>query len=157
MAELLVRRTPNYNIVGSSPAKKPVGSSKPSHVGYGWRQWCLGWLSCKWVPGYRQRWKLYLDYPWHLEVCEQVCIYTPRGVEQVTDVTGLPGVIICKALWPSFSQEKRYIRTAYYYYVPLWTVQGTEWSTCYSDQAHYMYKLGHQKTCFEVGQKTRPA
>ncbi len=39
---------------------------------------------------------LYLDYPWRLEACERV--YTPRGVEQVTDVTGLPGVIICKAL-----------------------------------------------------------
>ncbi len=94
--------------------QKPVGSSKPSHVGYGWRQWCLGSLSHKWVPGYRQRWQLYLDYPWRLEACERV--YTPRGVEQVMDVTGLPGIIICKALWASFSQEKRYIRTAYHYY-----------------------------------------
>ena len=33
------------------------------------------------------------DYPWRLEACERV--YTPRGVEQVMDVTGLPGVIIC--------------------------------------------------------------
>ncbi len=51
---------------------------------------------------------------WRLEASERV--YTPRGVERVTEWTGLPGVIICKALWASFGQEKRYIRTAYYYY-----------------------------------------
>ncbi len=39
---------------------------------------------------------VYVYYPWRLEACKQV--YTPRGVEQVTDVTGLPGIIICKAL-----------------------------------------------------------
>ncbi len=32
---------------------------------------------------------------WHLEACKP--LYTPKGVEQVMDVTGLPGVIICKA------------------------------------------------------------
>ncbi len=69
---------------------------KPSRVGYGWRQWCLGSLSRKCVPGYRQRRQLYLDYPWRLEACKRV--YTPQGVEQVTDITGLPGVIVCKAL-----------------------------------------------------------
>ncbi len=45
------------------------------------------------------RLQLYLDYPWCLEVCKWV--YTPQGVEQVMDVTmvtGLSGVIICKAL-----------------------------------------------------------
>ncbi len=52
MAEWLARRIPNHKIVGSSPAK---GSSKPSRVGYGWRQWCLGSLSRKRVPGCRQR------------------------------------------------------------------------------------------------------
>ncbi len=39
-----------------------------------------------------------------LEACERV--YTPQGVEQVIDVTGLPGVIMCKALWASFGKEK---------------------------------------------------
>ncbi len=62
---------------GFESCQKPVGSSKPSRVGYGWRQWCLGSLSRKWVPGYRQRWQLYLDYPWRLEACERV--YTPPG------------------------------------------------------------------------------
>ncbi len=115
MAEWLARRTPQPQDRGFESCQKPFGSSKkPSRVGYGWRQWCLGSLSRKWVPGYRQRWQLYLDYPWRLEACEGV--YTPRGVEQVTNVTGLPGVIICKALWATFSQKKRYIRTAYYYY-----------------------------------------
>ncbi len=37
-----------------------------------------------------------------------------RQDRTITDVTGLPGIIICKALWASFGQEKRYIRTAYY-------------------------------------------
>ncbi len=57
----------------------------------------------KWVPsdhGDRQRWQLYLGYPWRLEACKWV--YAPQGVEQVTDVTGLLGVIICKALWARF-------------------------------------------------------
>ncbi len=52
---------------GFESCQKPVGSSKLSRVGCGWRHWCLGSLSRKWVPGYRQRWQLYLDYPWHLE------------------------------------------------------------------------------------------
>ncbi len=104
MAEWLEVRTSDSQSQdhGFKSRQKPVGSSKPSRVGYGWRQWCLGSLSCKWVPGYsmyRQRLQLYLDYPWHLEACERV--YTPQGVEQVMDVTGLPGVIICKALWDS--------------------------------------------------------
>ncbi len=86
---------------------------KPSRMGYGWQQWGLGSLSRKWVPGYRQRWKLYLDYPWRLEACKRV--YAPQEVEQVTDITGLPWVIICKALWATFGKKKRYIRTAYYY------------------------------------------
>ncbi len=72
------------------------------------------------VPGYRPRWQLYLDYPWRLEAGNRV--YTPQGVEQVTDITGLPG-IICKALWASFSKKKRYIRTAYYYYYYCWGTQ----------------------------------
>ena len=86
-------------------------TAKPSRVGYGWRQWCLGSLSRKWVPGDRQRWQLY-NYPWRLEACKR--LYTPQGVEQVTDITGVPG-IICKALWASFGKKKHYIRTAYYY------------------------------------------
>ncbi len=90
---------------GFESRQKPVGSSKPSRVGCGWRQWCLGSLSRKWVPGYRQRWQLYLDYPWRLEACKRV--YTPQGIEQVTDITGLPG-IICKALWASFGKKKCY-------------------------------------------------
>ena len=73
------------------------------------------------VPGYRPRWQLYLDYPWRLEAGNRV--YTPQGVEQVTDITGLPGIIICKALWASFSKKKRYIRTAYYYYYYCWGTQ----------------------------------
>ena len=52
---------------------------KPSRVGYGWWQWCLGSLSRKWLPAERQRWQLYLlDYPWRLEVCKWV--YAPQGV-----------------------------------------------------------------------------
>ncbi len=104
MAEWLARRPPNHKIVGSSPAKTSWLIKKPSRVGYGWRQWCLGSLSRKWVPGYRQRWQLYLDYPWRLEACKRV--YTPQGVEQVMDVTGLPGIIICKALWASLGKGK---------------------------------------------------
>ncbi len=84
---------PQYR--GFESRQKPVGSSKPSRVGCGWRQWCLGSLSRKWVAGYRQRWHLYLDYQWRLEACERV--YTPRGVKHVTDWTGLTGVIICTA------------------------------------------------------------
>ncbi len=83
-----------------------LSHQKPSRVGYGWRQRCLGSLSRKWVPGYRQRWQLYLDYPCRLEVCKRVYTGTPQGVEQVMDVTGLPGVMICKALWASFGKEK---------------------------------------------------
>ncbi len=47
MAEWLARRTPNHRIVGSGPAKSQTAYQKPSHVGYGWRQWCLGSLSRK--------------------------------------------------------------------------------------------------------------
>ncbi len=42
-----------------------------------------------------RKWQLYLDCKWRLEACKRV--YTPQGVEQVMDITGLPGVIICKA------------------------------------------------------------
>ncbi len=83
-------------------------------IGYGWQQWCLGSLSHKWVPGDRPRWQLYLNYLWCLEACERV--YSPGSWAGDGCITGLPGIIICKALWASFDQEKRYIRTAYYYY-----------------------------------------
>ncbi len=89
---------------GFESRQNQLAHQKPSRVGYRWRQWCLASLSRKWVPGYRQRWQLYLDYPWCLEACKQV--YTPQGVERVMDVTGLPGVIIYKALWASFGKEK---------------------------------------------------
>ena len=40
---------------------------------------------------------------------------TPQGVNQVMDIlTGLPGIIIFKALWATFCKEKWYIGTAYY-------------------------------------------
>ncbi len=97
---------PNHKIVGLSPAEA-TAQQNPSRVGYGWRQWCLGSLSRKWVPGDRQRWQLYLYYPWRLDACKPV--YAPQGVEQVTDVTGLSGVIICKGRWASFGKKKRYI------------------------------------------------
>ncbi len=89
---------------------------KPSCVSYGWQQWCLGSLHHKWVPGDRQWWQYYLDYPWHFEACVSRDVYTPQGVEEVMDVTDLPGVIIYKALWASFSKEKWYLRTTYYYW-----------------------------------------
>ena len=104
MVEWLARQTPNQKIVGSSLAKSQLAPQKPSHVGYGWRQWYLSSFNRKWVPGYRQRWQLYLDYPWRLEVCKRV--YTPQGGEQVMDAKGLPGIVICKALWASFGKEK---------------------------------------------------
>ncbi len=98
---------------GFESRRSHLAHHKPSRLGYGWRQWCLGSLCRKWVPGDRQKWQLYLDYLWRLEACKRV--YTPHGVDQVTDVTGLPGVIICKALWASFGKKKRYVRTAYYF------------------------------------------
>ncbi len=66
MAEWLARQTPNHKFMGSSAAKNQL-AQKPSRMGYGWEQWCLGSLSRKWVPGYRQICQLYLDYPWRLE------------------------------------------------------------------------------------------
>ncbi len=111
MAKWLASWTPNHKIVGSSPTKATwLIKNHPA--------WATGddlsSLSQKWVPGNRQTWQLYLNYPWHLEACER--LYTPQGVEQVMHVTGLLRVIICKAFWTRFIQEKRYIRTAYYYF-----------------------------------------
>ncbi len=112
MAKWLECRTPNYKIVSSSPTKlKPLGWSNPFRVGHGWRQLCLSSLSLKWVPGNRQRWQLYLDYAWLLEACKRV--YSPRGVEQVVDVTSLPGVMICKALWAGFGKKKCYFERSF--------------------------------------------
>ena len=47
MDEWLARLTPNHKIVGSSPAQSQSAHQKSSGVGYVWRQWCLGSLSCK--------------------------------------------------------------------------------------------------------------
>ncbi len=108
MGEWLARRTPQPQDRGFESCQNQLAHQKPSRVGYGWWQWCLCSLSRKWVPGYRQRWQLYLDYQWRLEACKWV--YTPQGVEQVMDITGLPGIIICKALWASFGKEKALYR-----------------------------------------------
>ncbi len=68
---------------GFESRQKPVGSSKPSRVGCGWRQWCLGSLSHKWVPGYRQRWQLYLDYPKRVSGCILLGELSMWWIEQV--------------------------------------------------------------------------
>ncbi len=53
---------------------------------------CSGSLSHKWEPGNTQRKLLYLD---HLCAGCMLC----EGIEKVLVWTGVPGVIICKALW----------------------------------------------------------
>ncbi len=45
-----------------------------------------------------------LSFPWRLEACKRV--YTPQGVKQVMDVTGLPGVVICKGHSASFGKDQ---------------------------------------------------
>ncbi len=103
MAEWLARRTPMHKIVGSSPAKNSCliknlpAWATGAHNGASVHSAVNEYLAIN-------RDGLYLDYPWGLEACKQV--YTPQGVEQVLDVTGLSGVIICKALWASFGKEK---------------------------------------------------
>ena len=85
-------------------------------MGNGWWQWCFGSLSHNWVPttwGWTEM-TMSLDYPWCLKLCKLV--YTVQGVEQVMDVTGLSGIIICKVLWASYGKETCCVRAAYYYY-----------------------------------------
>ncbi len=101
MAEWLARQP---QARGFESRRSHLPKRKPSHVGYGWRQWCIGSLSRTWVPGNRQRWQLYSITRGALKRVSG-CI-PPRGVEQVMDITGLPGIIICKALWASFGKEK---------------------------------------------------
>ncbi len=66
---------------GFESRRKQLARRKPSRVSYGLRQWCLGSLSHKCVPGHRQRWQLYLDYPWRLEACIRGCIL-PRDLSK---------------------------------------------------------------------------
>ncbi len=79
IAEWLARWTPNHKIVGSSPAKSQSAHQNRPVWATGGDNGASVHSAVKWVPGYRQRWQLYLGYPWRLEACEQV--YTPQGVE----------------------------------------------------------------------------
>ncbi len=67
-----------------------LAHQKLSRAVYGWRQWCTVHLAVNESMAI-DRWQLYFDYPWRLEACKRV--YIPQGVEQVMEVTGLPGVI----------------------------------------------------------------
>ncbi len=67
---------PTHKIVGLSPAKTSwLIKNRPAWATGGDNGASIGSLSRKWVPGYRQRWQLYLDYPWRLEARKWV--YTP--------------------------------------------------------------------------------
>ncbi len=107
MAEWLARQTPKHKIMGLSPAKASwLIKKRPA--------WAMGdgngasSLSRKWVPGDRNGNCTVITrgacIPRVYSMYKRV--YSPQGVEQVMDVTGLPGVIICKALWVSFGKEK---------------------------------------------------
>ena len=108
---------------GFESGRSNLVHQKLSHVGY--RRWQRCLISLKpWVPGDRQRWQLYLDYPWHLEMCKRV--YTPQGVEQVMGI--LPRELHwagdgcnrsargnVKRFELSSARKSAIIRTAYYY------------------------------------------
>ncbi len=108
MAEWLAL-TPNHKIVGSSPAKSSrLIKNRPA--------WATGDDNGASVHSAANEY-LAIDRDGN---CASITrgalkrvikwVYTPQGVEQVTDITGLPG-IKCKALWASFGKKKGYVRT----------------------------------------------
>ncbi len=54
-------------------------------------------IIARWTPNHKSWVRVPpKGYTWRIEACKRV--YTPQGVEQVMDVTGLPGIIMREAL-----------------------------------------------------------
>ncbi len=80
MAEWLAHQTPSHKIVGSSPAKAsrlikncPTWATDGDN-GASVHSAVNEYLA---IDNDRQRWQLYLDYPWRIEAFKRV--YTPPG------------------------------------------------------------------------------
>ncbi len=96
-------RWPNGSASNSQPQSQ-LAHQKPSLVDYGWRQWCPGSLSRKLSTRRYTEIAIVLRLPvapWSM----LAGVYS-KWVDQVTDIIGLPGIIICKALCASFDKGK---------------------------------------------------